>query len=555
VNARLRRPERGIPDEVRAVRAAIRATYAAGGLHCGRTLAAVLDDGARAHWATTLRFHSDARPSTVTLAEVQERARSVASGLHALGLRPGDAIAIQLPNWAELAVSYWAAAQLGAVIVPIVPIYGPAEVGFILRQSRARAYVFPATWRSTDFGDILARSGSLPDLEHAIVVGEESSARSVRWEALERTPPAALPALSADADAVCMVVYTSGTTADPKGVQHTHNSVIAEMRWSPTPPPAGPPDTVSLQPFPPGHTAGVIALLGAAVHGFATILMDGWDADVAVELIERHRVTALAGTPFFLAGVLDASERLGWAPTRSVRDVVTGGAGVPPVLVERGEAAGWTVCRVYGSTEQPSTTGSRPADPLGVRATTDGFALTGSSVVIVDERGAQVPMGVDGEIVVNGPDQFLAYTDADLNRTAFTVTGLFRTGDVGHVDDRGALVVTDRIKDVIIRGGENISSRNVEDALARHPGVAEAAVTGLRDERYGERVGAFVVLRPGQTLDLDEVQRHFRELGVARQKTPERLVILDSLPHTAAGKVKKHELRRLYDELAVEQVP
>jgi acyl-CoA synthetase (AMP-forming)/AMP-acid ligase II len=344
-----------------------------------------------------------------------------------------------------------------------------------------------------------------------------------------------------------MVIYTSGTTADPKGVQHSHNSVIAEMRWSPTPPPLGNVGTVTLQPFPPGHTAGVIALLGPAVHGFDTVLMDAWDPDVAADLVFTHQVTALAGTPYFLTTLLDASERQGFMPTRSVRDVVTGGAGVPAQLVERGDAAGWRMCRVYGATEQPSATGSRSDDPLQVRATTDGYPLTGSALAIVDDHGREVPRGGDGEIVLCGPDQFLAYTDPDANATAFTDNGFFRTGDVGHLDAAGALVVTDRIKDVIIRGGENISSRNVEDVLLRHPSVAEVAVTGYPDERYGERVCAFVVLRNGAPLQLDDVRRHFRDSGVATQKTPERLVIVDSLPRTAAGKVRKHELRRTFD--------
>jgi acyl-CoA synthetase (AMP-forming)/AMP-acid ligase II len=542
----MRDVERGIPDMVRRARAEMRARFAREGYHQGRTLAQVLDDGARTRGDTVLRFHSAVRPTVITLAELHRRATRVAAGLSRLGLHAGDVIALQLPNWVELAVSYYAAARLGLVIVPIVPIYGAAEVGFILRDSRARAVMLPTDWRAVDYFGNLSRCGPLPDLQHAIAVGDSIPPGALGWESLEMADAPSMPPAVTDADDVCMIVYTSGTTTDPKGVQHSHNSVVAEMRWSPAPPPLAAPGTVSLQPFPPGHTAGVIGLLGPAVHGFDTILMDMWDAEVAVELVQLHGVGALNGTPYFLDAMLDVSERDGWAPTRSIRDVITGGAGVPPALVERGAQAGWVVARVYGATEHPSVTGGGHDDSLALRANTDGMPLHGNVVVIVDKDGRAVPAGVDGEITVSGPEQFVSYTDASLNATAFTDSGFFRTGDVGHLDAAGALTVTDRIKDVIIRGGENISSRNVEEVLRRHPDVSDVAVTGYPDPRYGERVAAFVVLRSGRDLDIDGVRAHFRANGVAMQKTPERLITVASLPRTAAGKVKKHELKRRY---------
>jgi acyl-CoA synthetase (AMP-forming)/AMP-acid ligase II len=222
---------------------------------------------------------------------------------------------------------------------------------------------------------------------------------------------------------------------------------------------------------------------------------------------------------------------------------VTGGSKVLPALVAAADAAGLRVIRSYGSTEHPTVTASTPHDGLETRAGTDGRPVSGCEVRIVDDTGIDLRQGAMGEILTVGPDQFTGYRDPALDALCFDEQGWFRTGDVGYVDDAGLLVVTGRKKDIIIRGGENISAREVEEILERHPLVAAAAVVGAPDVRYGERVVAFVVVHDGAALDLAEIQRHFRARGVDRHKTPERLELVAALPRTESGKVSKHELR------------
>jgi acyl-CoA synthetase (AMP-forming)/AMP-acid ligase II len=515
-------PRSALPEPVRAARARWEARWREQGLHRGITLAALLAEGAARYGDTPLTFFSRMRPAIWALRELHEEGERIASALHERGLAAGDALAVQLPNWPETAIAYYAAARLGLLLVPIVSIYGPAEVGHILRRSEAKAYVAAAEFRRRRAADDVPRLGET-QLEHVIVVGEPQAGYDA-WDDLR--PGAPPPAPPGDSTAPAVLLYTSGTTAEPKGVIHSHDTLIAELTRSPTPPPDTP-GTVSLQPFPAGHTAGLVALLGPAVHGHPTIVMDAWDADDAAALIEEHGVTAMAGTPIFLSSLLDVGGDIS-----TLRHATTGGAGVPPALVERADAQGWRVCRCYGATEGPSVTATEPTDPLRLRAYTDGRPIGGAQIRIVD-----------GEVAVLSPESFVAYDDARANADAFTDDGWFLTGDIGALDADGCLTITDRKKDIIIRGGENISSKEVEDVLARHPAILEAAVVAAPDDVYGERVCAFVVTTAAITLD--DIRAHFERAGVARQKTPERLELVEELPRTPAGKVKKPDLRRL----------
>jgi len=529
-----------------ADRALLRRRWYAEGWYGTTSLADEMRLGAESHPGARMIFHSDVRPAEATLAQLYQGSLRVAAGLAGLGVARGDVVAIQVPNWLEGALCYQAAMILGAVIVPIVHIYGPAEVGFILRQSGARVFIVPDRWRSIDYLERVSRLGDTPDLEHLVVIGERWPAGAVGWAELDRfaVDPFVAPVLHPDE--VCLLVYTSGTTAAPKGVCHTHNSLLAEVKTlGATLDTAAP--TVSLAAFPAGHIAGVLGLTRLFVRGATTVLMDVWDPAAAAALVDEHGVTSTSGTPFHLTTLLDAAERDG-RTLATLGNYMVGAAGVPPAVVERAAAAGIAAYRAYGSSEHPTITSGRPDDPLDRRAATDGRLLPGSEIVLVDDDGTVVPAGREGEIVSRGPDAFAGYRDAELDATAFLPGGWFRTGDVGRLDGGGFLTITDRRKDVIIRGGENISSKEVEDILAGHPSVAEAAVVAVPDPTYGERVCAFVTLRDDTELDLEAVRRHFASTGVARQKTPERLEVVGELPRTAAGKVKKFELRdRLRD--------
>ncbi|MBX6389461.1 MAG: AMP-binding protein, partial [Frankia sp.] len=345
----------------------------------------------------------------------------------------------------------------------------------------------------------------------------------------------------ADPSARAMLVYTSGTTADPKGVLHTHRSLLAETH-SAVMLRGAEPGKRHLSLFPPGHVAGLLGLLRVLVHGSPTAVMDSWDPVRAAGLVDRHGLTVATGAPVQLAGLLDLKER-GAASLATLREFMTGAAAVPPALIRRADAAGIAAYRCYGSSEHPTVSSGDADEPLEPRATTDGLVIEGCEVRLVDDDVKDVPDGALGEIVSRGPELFAGYTDERLDREAFLPGGWYRSGDVGRLSADGHLTVVDRKKDIIVRGGENISSPEVEAILAEHPLVAEAAAFPVADHRLGERVGVAVVLRPGGSLSLDEVRAHFEAVGAARQKTPEHLAVVEELPRTASGKVRKHVLR------------
>jgi acyl-CoA synthetase (AMP-forming)/AMP-acid ligase II len=526
-----------------SARARLASRWRAEGLHDDETLPRALARSARATPGLSLVFHSETRPGRLDMASLEERARRVAAALNALGIEPGDVVAVQLPNWEEAAIAYHALAMLGAVFVPIVHIYGPRETDWILQAARARLFISPDRWGSIDFLERAARMPSLTGIQH-VVVGNEVPRDCIDWRALEASDAASFTPPPLQADAPALIVYTSGTTSDPKGVLHTHQTLMAELRTLPWAR-AEDPHKVCLQPWPAGHIGGVCALLGPLATGRPMVLIDRWDARQVATLIEKHGVDRISAAPIHVAGILDLVES-GEFHCASLETIMSGGAGVPPSLIERAAAAGLRMVRSYGSSEHPTATSSFFAAPLEMRATTDGPALPSTEILIAGSDGEELPAGEAGEILLRGPDQFLGYTDPALNDDAFTEEGWFRTGDVGFLDAAGNLTITDRIKDIIIRGGENLSSLEIEGILTRHSAITDAAAVAMPDPRYGERVCAFIVLAPGaKAPDLEELAQHFDARGAARQKTPERVEVLAEFPRTPSGKVKKHELRAL----------
>jgi acyl-CoA synthetase (AMP-forming)/AMP-acid ligase II len=476
---------------------------------------------------------------TFTVRELHLAARSVAASLAHRGVRSGDAVAVQLPGGVEAAVVYQATFLLGAVLVPIVHIYGPTEVDFILRQSRARVLVIPERWRSVSHLDRIGGYQDIETLQDVVVVGAAPDG-CVAWSDLTAATPAPSTASAAAADDACLLIYTSGTTSAPKGVLHSHGSLLAELDSAPAVMAAEPGD-VQLVSFPPGHIAGVVSFLRPMVAGSPSVFMDAWDPALAVRLIREHAVTSTSGTPFHLSGLLDLADNGLELPT--LREFLVGAATVPESLIRRADAVGIGAFRCYGCTEHPTVTAGNANDPLDVRITTDGAPLPGVSLRIVGADGVEVPTGTDGEILTRGPDRFIGYQDRALDRDTFDAAGWMRTGDLGHLDADGRLTVTDRLKDVVIRGGETISSSQLEDVLLTHPNVADGAIVAAPDPRYGEVVAAVVVPVRGAHLELSDIAEHFAAAGLARQKTPERLVLVDSLPRTAVGKVRKADVR------------
>ena len=545
---------------IEADRAARRAYWRGRGVYADFTYADAFKAGAERFPDTRVIFHSKVRPASATVAETYSASERLASAFHALGLARGDRLAVMLPTWYDAALAYVAALKLGLAVIPIVAIYGAREIGFILRQTGAKALLIPDEWRGHDYLDRLAQAGETPALEHLMVIGERRPAGALDWDQLCAHARTDYPRGAAQADDISCIIYTSGTTSDPKGVKHTHNTQLCDInaaRLAPEPPPmagAGPAGAgPALSVFPAGHIAGFLAMLRPFLHGGDCIFMDQWIPEDAVRLIEQHKVSSSVGTPIFLSSLMKAAEATG-ADISSLRVFGLGASAITPENVRWTDKLGFPSGRTYGMTEHPvvSTSGGESFEK---RAHTDGKVTPRNEVRILDDDDQDVPVGVAGEIATRGPRLFMGYVDTALDQACFLPGGWFKTGDIGRLDAEGYLTITDRKKDIIIRGGENISSKEVEDLLATIPGVVESAVTAMPDPEMGERVCAFVVLKAGASLTLEEVVAHFKREGAMRQKTPERVIVVEDLPRTPSGKVKKVDLRaRLQEEAKIAAV-
>jgi acyl-CoA synthetase (AMP-forming)/AMP-acid ligase II len=477
--------------------------------------------------------------------EMVDAAHRLAGALLARGLEPGDVVSFQLPTWWEAGAIVLATAMAGLVANPIIPIYRSAELRHILADSGSRMLFIPSTFRRVDYVEMLR--GVTADLERPpeIVVtrGEAPGLCSFDDVLNAGDPRAALPDVAADQ--VALLLYTSGTTGPAKGVLHTHESVGAmvsdqELYMGPWR------DTTILAPSPVTHITGALqALYQPLILGARAVLMDAWDAAAAFELMKRHQCNVLASAPPFIRGLLDEAARTG-EPLPALRLITTGGAGVAPSLVREcyAQFPNVVAARLYGCTELPMiTTRIRTRDESRYGCETDG--AIGRTRVRLLKPGTEAPVaeGEEGEVVARGAQMMLRYLRDEDNVAAFTSDGWFRTGDLARVIDGRYLLITGRSKDIIIRMGENLSPKEIEDALHNHPAIAAVAVVGMPDARKGEALCAYVVLRPGCSLELPEVGRFIAETGLAPQKTPERLEFVDELPLSPQGKVRKDLLR------------
>ena len=530
---------------LRQVPADLASRYVAEGWWTDATLGKLIAENADAHRGNAVRVYSEVRPWSGTFEDVDRAARALAASLRASGVRPGDVVAMQLPNWSEAAVTFWAASYLGVVIVPIVHFYGAKEVDFILRATQPDVVITPDRFRSRDFlamyEPLLA---AFPQSRWLVVGGTpatELPKGATPFEALLDGDLLDRPAV-VDPDAPALAAFTSGTTSDPKGVLHSHRTLNAEMlqQTAKGMVQGGPP---FLTGAPVGHFAGMLgALLRPLMSDTPIHLLDVWDPATVLRLMLSEGLSMGGGATYFLTSILDHPDfteaHLQYMPICGL-----GGSPVPVAVTERAAALGIAVFRSYGSTEQPSITGCSPLDDEIKRLTTDGRPL----------GGVDIRLDEDGQIYSRGPELFLGYTDPALTAAVFDDDGWFRTGDVGVVDDDGFLAITDRVSDVIIRGGENISAQEVEEIFLTIEGVAEAAVVAEPDPRFGEHAAAVFTMRPGAKAPTgDEVRAHLASAGLARQKWPEALYHVLELPRTASGKVQKFRLRRQLREGALE---
>ncbi len=475
-------------------------------------------------------------------AALLDEAEALAVALHARGLRPGDVIGFQVPNWREAAAINLAAAMGGWVVNPIVPIYRDHEVAQMLGDCRARAFFVAAAFRNYDFAAMAARIRlRLPDLSHVFTVrgaGDNDYAALVtEGRGRSFTRP------DVDPLGVKLVLYTSGTTGRPKGVLHSHVTLQRILRRSAEHWGLAEGDA-TLMPSPVTHVSGYgNGLELPLVAGTRTVLMESWDAAAALELIERHQVVGtVAATPFLVE--LANAARAANTTLPSLRFFACGGAAVPPELIPAAHAsfAHCQAFRVFGASEVPLVTFGWPRDPAGAAAT-DGEVVD-YEVRIVDGDDREVTPGAEGEILARGPGMMLGYADQAQTGEAITGDGYFRTGDLGVLDAAGALTITGRKKDLIIRGGENISAKEIEDVLHTHPAVREASVVAMPHVRLGEGVCAYVILIEGEGEgDARLLADHVAASGLAKQKIPERFEFVSDFPRTASGKIRKDKLR------------
>jgi acyl-CoA synthetase (AMP-forming)/AMP-acid ligase II len=485
-----------------------------------------------------------------TWSDLSARVGVTARWLAERDIRRGDRLIWQLPNGLEGVIVHLAAWRIGAVAIPVVPIYREHEMRHILAETRPAAVVFAS------------RAGSRsPALEmEPLVVGAPNSPR-LRVAVGPRIPGwdsfhdvRADPDLSeieppsvADPRECCLALYTSGTTAAPKGARHSSESLMAAVRLWQRRFDLGV-DDCFIMGAPITHIAGLLlALVVPAVCGARTVLMPGWDADEAVRLCEAERVTFCAGATVFLQDLVERYEA-GAAPRHRLPRFMCGGAAVPPSIIERADSVGVKAWRCWGMTEAPTATLADPSDPLEKRAYFDGRPTDGCEIEAVDGQRQRLPVGEIGELRLRAPQQMLGYIDREVHAAQTDAEGWFYTGDVGRLAEDGWLTMTGRVKDIINRGGEKFSSQDIEYAIASHPCIQRVAVVGVPEARLGEAVAAFVVVNPGADWPgVDALVDHLERQRVARQKIPVHWRQLEELPATPSGKVQKHRLLELWE--------
>ncbi len=481
-----------------------------------------------------------------TYAELGDAIARAAASLRGLGVGRGDVVSVQLPNWWEFAVVALAAFRIGAVVNPLMPIFRERELSYMLNFAETKAFVVPKLFRGFDH-EAMAQSlrPSLPKLKHVIVV-DGDGARGFDATLLSdeaRLPPPPVGDIGAlPADEMAVLMFTSGTTGSPKGVMHCLNTLMAcnvalAERFG-----LNASDTM-LVCSPLGHMTGFAAgmLLGLKI-GATVIFQDIWEPNRGVTIMAGEGVTYSAGAATFLADMCEAVAAGAPKPSR-LRKFLCAGAPIPPVLIDRVyRELDLKVCSLWGMTESLSSTLTEPERALEKSSKTDGRPLDGVAVKIVRADGSIPPAGETSLLMVRGAQMCLGYYKRP-DMEPFDAEGWFDTGDLAYMDEEGYIRINGRIKDVVIRGGENVPVVEIENLLFKHPAVLAAALVGYPDSRLGERACAFVVLRPGHTLDLKTVQAYMAEHKVAKQYWPEHIEIVADLPKTPAGKVQKFQLR------------
>ena len=488
-----------------------------------------------------------------TYAQLERASRQVAKCLIELGVGKGDVVSLQLPNGWEFPAVALGILRVGAVINPLVPIFRHRELEFILGRTAASVLFVPDVWRNVDYAAMAAEVRErVPSLRHVVVIGNgppRADTISFSREVIgvevdgDTALDAELVVRRAAADDLCLIQFTSGTTGEPKGVLHSHNTVLSGCR--PIDEVLGLDcDDVCFMASTLAHQTGFgLGLVKPLALGMKIVYQDVWDADHCVELIEQEAVSfTVSAAPFVID--LVAAQRRNPHDLSSFRIFVCGGAPIPPKVVEDArDVLGAELVAAWGMTENLITTITRPGDSVELVSDSDGLPVDYMEVRIVDPAGALVAVGESGSLQVRGPSQTHGYfRRSDLYEAALRDGDWFDTGDLARLRADGGIRIAGRTKDIIIRGGENVPVAEVEAVLLRHPAIREVAVVGVPDDRLGER-GCAVIVSDGVPPTLAELTEHLARAGMAKPFWPERLEVLDELPRTPSGKVQKFKLR------------
>ncbi|HHO5359236.1 TPA: medium-chain fatty-acid--CoA ligase [Escherichia coli] len=505
------------------------------------------------YWQQTARAMPDKiavvdnHGASYTYSALDHAASCLANWMLAKGIESGDRIAFQLPGWCEFTVIYLACLKIGAVSVPLLPSWREAELVWVLNKCQAKMFFAPTLFKQTRPVDlILPLQNQLPQLQQIVGVDKlapATSSLSLSQIIADNTP--LTTAITTHGDELAAVLFTSGTEGLPKGVMLTHNNILASERaycarlnltWQ----------DVFMMPAPLGHATGFLhGVTAPFLIGARSVLLDIFTPDACLALLEQQRCTCMLGATPFVYDLLNVLEKQP-ADLSALRFFLCGGTTIPKKVARECQQLGIKLLSVYGSTESSPHAVVNLDDPLSRFMHTDGYAAAGVEIKVVDDARKTLPPGCEGEEASRGPNVFMGYFDEpELTARALDEKGWYYSGDLCRMDEAGYIKITGRKKDIIVRGGENISSREVEDILLQHPKIHDACVVAMPDERLGERSCAYVVLKaPHHSLSLEEVVAFFSRKRVAKYKYPEHIVVIEKLPRTASGKIQKFLLRK-----------
>ncbi|HFI1658812.1 TPA: medium-chain fatty-acid--CoA ligase [Escherichia coli] len=505
------------------------------------------------YWQQTARAMPDKiavvdnHGASYTYSALDHAASCLANWMLAKGIESGDRIAFQLPGWCEFTVIYLACLKIGAVSVPLLPSWREAELMWVLNKCQAKMFFAPTLFKQTRPVDlILPLQNQLPQLQQIVGVDKlapATSSLSLSQIIADNTP--LTTAITTHGDELAAVLFTSGTEGLPKGVMLTHNNILASERaycarlnltWQ----------DVFMMPAPLGHATGFLhGVTAPFLIGARSVLLDIFTPDACLALLEQQRCTCMLGATPFVYDLLNVLEKQP-ADLSALRFFLCGGTTIPKKVARECQQLGIKLLSVYGSTESSPHAVVNLDDPLSRFMHTDGYAAAGVEIKVVDDARKTLPPGCEGEEASRGPNVFMGYFDEpELTARALDEEGWYYSGDLCRMDEAGYIKITGRKKDIIVRGGENISSREVEDILLQHPKIHDACVVAMPDERLGERSCAYVVLKaPHHSLSLEEVVAFFSRKRVAKYKYPEHIVVIEKLPRTASGKIQKFLLRK-----------